>query len=129
MKLRELPTTAPVPRGKGLGWPAFVLALVTAGALAHVAVRLHSLELAYDLARQRKVQGALEEQRRRLQTEIGMLKDPHRIVALARDRLEMGPPAPEDIRRLQRGMSLRPSVDAAAAPSVAPPTRRKDGRP
>jgi len=126
---RTLPTQGPPPRKKGLGWPAFVLALAMAGALGHVALRLHSLELAYDLARQRKIEGALEEQKRRLHTEIGMLKDPHRIVALARDRLEMGPPAPEDIRRLQRGMSLRPSVEAAAPPPSPMPVRRKDGRP
>lgn len=105
---RTLPTQSPPPRRKGLGWPAFVLALVTAGALGHVALRLHSLELSYDLARQRKVESALEEQKRRLHTEIGMLKDPHRVVALAGDRLQMGPPAPEDIRRLRRGMSFAP---------------------
>jgi cell division protein FtsL len=117
----ELPAVPSAPKTKGLGWPAFLLALTMVGALAHVAVRLHVLELAYDLARQRKVQSALEEQRRRLQTEIGMLKDPNRIVALARDRLHMGPPMAEDIRRLRAGMSLRaapPPEPAGAHPGT-----------
>lgn len=122
MKRAELPAT-PVPvRSRGLGWPAFLLAVLMVGALAHVAVRLHGLELAYDLARQRKIQSALEEQRRRLQTEIGMLKDPTRIVALARDRLQMGPPRAEDIRRLARGVSLQP------APVLDPSTTAAAGR-
>ena len=124
---RTLPTESPPPRRKGLGWPAFVLALVTAGALGHVALRLHSLELAYDLARQRKVESALEEQRRRLHTEIGMLKDPHRVVALAGERLQMGPPAPEDIRRLRRGMSLAPFTATRAEASAGAGAGRASG--
>jgi hypothetical protein len=104
-----------------------VLALVTAGALGHVALRLHSLELAYDLARQRKVESALEEQRRRLHTEIGMLKDPHRVVALAGERLQMGPPAPEDIRRLRRGMSLAPFPATRAEASATSGPGRSAG--
>lgn len=125
MNRTELPALPSAPTPKGLGWPAFLLALVMVGALAHVAVRLHVLELAYDLARQRKVQSALEEQRRRLQTEIGMLKDPNRIVALARDGLHMGPPMAEDIRRLHAGMSLRPAPppDASAANPARPAAR------
>ena len=83
------------PRGIGVG--GFLLALVTAGALAHVAVRLKGIEVAYDLGRERRINTELEEQRRRLHIEIGMLKDPDRIVELARDKLHMGPPAAGDI--------------------------------
>ena len=61
--------------------------IVTAGALAHVGVRLKSLEVAYDLGRERRIATDLEEQRRRLQIEIGMLKDPRRVIALARTKL------------------------------------------
>jgi cell division protein FtsL len=82
---------------RGVGVAAFVLALVTAGALAHVAVRMKGIEVAYDLGRERRINTELEEQRRRLNIEIGMLKDPVRIVGIARDRLHMAPPAANDI--------------------------------
>ena len=103
------------PERTGAGALAFVLAIATAGALAHVEVRLKALEVAYDLGRERKIGSELEEQRRRLQIEIGMLKDPVRVVSIARGQLDMGPPAPEAIHRLGVG----PFPRTAAPPSVA----------
>ena len=91
-----------VKRG-GAGVWLFLLAIGTAGALAHVAIRFEGLEVAYALGRERKIGADLEEQRRRLQIEIGMLKDPNRVVTIARDQLHMGPPSPEAIRRLGTG--------------------------
>jgi len=91
---------------KGIGVGAFLLAVVTAGALAHVAVRIKGLEVAYALGHERKVATDLEEQRRRLQIEIGMLKDPGRVVQFARDKLKMGPPAPDAIVALAAASSL-----------------------
>jgi len=82
---------------RGIGVWAFLLALVTAGALAHVGVRLQGIEVAYDLGRERRKNTELEEQRRRLNIEIGMLKDPMRIVRIARDELHMGPAPPGDV--------------------------------
>ena len=90
----------------GVGVGAFLLAVVTAGALTHVAVRLKGLKVAYALGHERRVAADLEEQRRRLQIEIGMLKDPGRVVMIARDKLKMGPPAPEAIRPLGPGRIL-----------------------
>lgn len=104
--------TAGDRRGVGVG--AFLLAIVTAGALTHVAVRLEGLEVAYALGHERRVAADLEEQRRRLQIEIGMLKDPGRVVMIARDKLKMGPPAPEAIRPLGPGRIL------AAGPPAGP---------
>lgn len=103
--------TAALRRGtsesrKGIGVGAFVLAIITAGALAHVAVRIKSLEVGYALGRERKVATELEEQRRRLQIEIGMLKDPGRVVLIARDKLKMGPPAPDAIVALAAAGAL-----------------------
>jgi hypothetical protein len=86
-------------RPRGIGVWGFVLALVTVGALLHVGVRMKGIEVAYALGRERKLNTELEEQRRRLHIEIGMLKDPDRVVALARDKLKMGPPLPGDILR------------------------------
>ena len=88
---------------RGAGVWAFLLALVTAGALAHVAVRMHSIQLAYDLGRERKTNTELEERRRRLNIEIGMLKDPGRIITIARDKLKMAPPDPARVVRLGPG--------------------------
>ncbi|HEX4406347.1 MAG TPA: cell division protein FtsL, partial [Polyangia bacterium] len=88
---------------RGIGVGAFVLALVTAGALVHVGVRMKGIEVAYDLGREKRVNTQLEEERRRLNIEIGMLKDPVRVVGIARDKLKMGPPAQSDVVRLAPG--------------------------
>jgi cell division protein FtsL len=91
---------------RGIGVGAFLLAIATAGALAHVGVRGKGIEVAYDLGHERRINTQLEEERRRLNIEIGMLKDPVRVVSLAREKLNMGPPAPTDIVRLQPGQIL-----------------------
>jgi cell division protein FtsL len=91
---------------RGVGVWAFVLALVTVGALAHVAVRMHGIQIAYDVGRERRINTQLEEQRRRLNIEIGMLKDPARVIAAARDKLHMGPPPSDAIVRLAPGVKL-----------------------
>jgi cell division protein FtsL len=62
--------------------------------------------VAYALGHERRTNTELEEQRRRLHIEIGMLKDPVRVVSIARDKLKMGPPAPLDIVRLGPGAVL-----------------------
>jgi cell division protein FtsL len=92
---------------RGVGVWAFLLALVTAGALAHVAVRMHGIQIAYALGRERRTNAELEERRRRLNIEIGMLKDPDRIIGFARDKLHMAPPAPENVVRLKPSSGLR----------------------
>jgi cell division protein FtsL len=94
-------------RGAGL-W-AFLLALVTVAALAHVAVRMHGIQISYDLGRERRTNTELEERRRRLNIEIGMLKAPERIIGIARDKLHMGPPPPEAVIRLSPGARLSPA--------------------
>jgi len=112
---------------RGIGVGAFVLALVTAGALAHVGVRMKGIEVAYDLGRERRINTQLEEERRRLNIEIGMLKDPVRVVGIARDKLKMGPPAPSDIVRLTPGQVLgaRPEAPPAPAKHAAAPKPAK----
>ena len=105
-----------VAHRRGVGVWAFVLAVVTVGALAHVAVRMHGIQIAYDLGRERRINTQLEEQRRRLNIEIGMLKDPARVISVARDKLHMGPPAPNAIVRLTPGKRL---------PAATPPVDRR----
>jgi cell division protein FtsL len=105
---------------RGIGVGAFLLALATAGAMAHVGVRMKGIEVAYDLGRERRINTQLEEERRRLNIEIGMLKDPVRVVSIARDKLNMGPPAATDIVRLGPGQILGERRAPAVAPAKKP---------
>ncbi len=91
---------------RGVGVWAFSLAVLTAGALAHVAVRMHGIQIAYDLGRERRANTELEERRRRLNIEIGMLKDPSRVISIAHEKLDMGPPGPSEVIRLDLGATL-----------------------
>jgi cell division protein FtsL len=121
-------TSAGDRRGAGAG--AFLLAIMTAGALAHVAVRLKGLDVAYALGHERRVAADLEEQRRGLQIEIGMLKDPGRVVMIARDRLKMGPPAAEAIRTLGPGSILTaPGIPSGPLASLPPRAKRSPSSP
>ena len=120
--------------GRGVGVWAFLLALCTAGALAHVAVRMHSIQIAYALGRERRTNTELAEQRRRLNIEIGMLKDPDRVIGIAREKLGMGPPAPRTscgwtagrwCRRRRRAARGARGRDRAARKALEP--RREGG--
>jgi cell division protein FtsL len=91
---------------RGVGVWAFVLALVTAAALAHVAIRMRGIQIAYDMGRERRANVELEERRSSLTIEIGMLKGPGRIIGVAHDQLHMGPPAPADVVKLRPGVVL-----------------------
>jgi cell division protein FtsL len=84
-------------RRLGVGLVALIVLGVTAVATAHVAVHAKRIEVAIALGKEERAFRELTEQRRHLEIEIGMLKDPARIIAIARDRLGMRPPAPVDI--------------------------------
>jgi cell division protein FtsL len=79
---------------------AFVVLGLTLGALGHVAVHAKRLEVALALGDAERIHRELDEQRRHLEIEIGMLKDPGRVTSRARDTLGMRPPAPENIRQI-----------------------------
>jgi cell division protein FtsL len=81
----------------GTGVACLVLFGLTLAALGHVAVQASHLDVALGLGKEQKLQGELLEQRRRLKSEIGRLKDPARISTLARDALKMVPVAATDI--------------------------------
>ena len=104
---------------------AFLLALCTVGALAHVAVRMHSIQIAYALGRERRTNTELAEQRRRLNIEIGMLKDPDRVIGIAREKLGMGPPAPENVVRAGQRQTGAAAAAPAARRAPAPGKARK----
>ena len=104
----------------GIGVGGFVLALITAGALLHVGVRMKGIEVAYALGKERKLNTELEERRRQLHIEIGMLKDPGRVVGLARDKLKMGPPLAGDILRGPPPEPVAQQAQAVAGPALVP---------
>jgi cell division protein FtsL len=70
---------------------------VTLGATAHVAVHSKRIEVAIALGKEGRAFRELTLERRNLEIEIGMLKDPARVIAIARDKLGMRPPLPENI--------------------------------
>ena len=90
-------------RRLGAGLVGLLVLGVTVGATAHVAVHAKRIEVAIALGKEERAYRELTEQRRNLEIEIGMLKDPARVIAIARDKLGMRAPAPEDIRALARG--------------------------
>ena len=55
MTVKEVVKTD-VGNRRGVGVWAFLLALCTAGALAHVGVRMHSIQIAYALGKERQDQ-------------------------------------------------------------------------
>jgi cell division protein FtsL len=84
-------------RRLSVGIIALVVLGVTLIATAHVAVHAKRIEVAIALGKEERAFRELTEQRRHLEIEIGMLKDPARIIAIARDRLGMRPPSATDI--------------------------------
>jgi cell division protein FtsL len=95
-----------------LGVIGLVVLGVTLAATAHVAVHAKRIEVAIALGKEERAFRELTLERRHLEIEIGMLKDPARIIAIARDQLGMGPPAPADI---YIGKASRMANDKGAA--------------
>mgnify|MGYP001769849308 CR=1 FL=1 len=105
MKTPTQPAQTRVDLGHGkqrvsLAVVVLVILGLTLGALGHVAVHAKRLEVALLLGEAERVHRELAEQRRHLEIEIGMLKDPGRVIAIARDQLQMRPAAPEHIRAI-----------------------------
>jgi cell division protein FtsL len=95
---RRVPERRPRQDRFGTGVGLVVLLGVTLAALAHVAVQARRVDVALALGEEQKHHAQLLEEQRRLKTEIGRLKDPGIISALARERLNMGPVDPSGIR-------------------------------
>jgi hypothetical protein len=62
-----------------------VLLGLTLAALGHVAVQARQLDVALALGKEQKTLGELLEQKRRLKSDLGRLKEPGRISGLAKD--------------------------------------------
>jgi cell division protein FtsL len=85
-------------RRLSIGLIGLIILGVASGATAHVAVHAKRIEVAIALGKEERIHRDLIEEQRHLEIEIGMLKDPARIIAIARDQLGMRPPMPSDIR-------------------------------
>ena len=88
------------PKGRRLsiGVLGLIVLGLTLAATAHVAVHAKRIEVAIALGKEERIFRELKEERRHLEIEIGMLKDPARIINIARGQLGMHPPTPNDIR-------------------------------
>jgi cell division protein FtsL len=84
-------------RRLSIGLIALIVLGVTLGGTAHVAVHAKRIEVAIALGKEERIHRELTEAQRHLEIEIGMLKDPARIIAIARDQLDMRSPLPSDI--------------------------------
>jgi len=99
------------------GMLMLLLLLVTLAALGHVAINLKKLEMGLALGQARAEKTRLLEKKRRLALEIGVLKDPGRIVAIAQEKLGLRPPRTDDIVALdelgdpERGRRLAPPAE------------------
>ena len=92
---------------------AFVVFVALVGAaLAHVSVRLEVIRLGYEISERTRTRRELEEERRRLQVELAMLRNPERIEALAKAKLGMRRPDAGEIRLAE------PAVQLAAVPGA-----------
>ncbi len=89
-------------RRRGTGILCLTLLGLTLGALAHVAVHAKRIDVAMELGREHDLQLRLQEERRRLEIEIGRLKAPGQLIKVAHDKLKMGPASPGEIRSLER---------------------------
>lgn len=83
-----------------------MFAAVTGAALAHVSLRMGVVRMSYAIGDKTRERRALEEQRRKLDTQLAELKRPDRIEALARDELGMTLPDAAHIRTLRPGTQV-----------------------
>ncbi len=89
-------------RRLSIGLIGLIVLGITLGGTAHVAVHAKRIEVAIALGKEERIHRELTEAQRHLEIEIGMLKDPARVITIARDQLGMRAPQPSDIRSAMR---------------------------
>lgn len=113
-------------RRPGTGVACLILLGITLGALGHVAVHLKHYEVALALGDARRERAALEERRRQLSLEIGVYKDPVRVMDLARTKLGLAQPSAADIvpaSELGARLAMRLAGEDKAAATPMPATQ------
>jgi cell division protein FtsL len=94
-------------RRLSIGLIGLIVLGITVGGTAHVAVHAKRIEVAIALGKEERIHRELIEAQRHLEIEIGMLKDPARIIAIARDQLGMRAPQSADIHTVRPGEATR----------------------
>jgi cell division protein FtsL len=94
-------------RRLSIGLIGLIVLGITLGGTAHVAVHAKRIEVAIALGKEERIHRELTEAQRHLEIEIGMLKDPARVITIARDQLGMHAPQPSDIRPASRKEASR----------------------
>jgi cell division protein FtsL len=92
----------------GMGLIGLIVLGLTTIATVHVAVHAKRIETAIALGKEERLYRELTEQRRQLEIEKGMLKDPRRLTELARTELGMGPVDPGNLHSLQPTSFAKP---------------------
>ena len=82
--------------------PSFIIILCcfTSWALFHVWTRHMATELGYRLSAEQNIKDELQSENKSLHLEISTLKSSKRLEAIARERLGMDTPKPEQVRYL-----------------------------
>jgi cell division protein FtsL len=102
MSLRKLAGT-PLPL-----WPlALLCAIATVWGLLHVWVRLQLIQVGYEISRQTQLRHDLTELTQRLSLELRTRMDLGTVEKIARERLQMAPPDPQQLRPIQLPAGLR----------------------
>ena len=82
-------------------WPlALVCAIATAWGLVHVYVRLQLIAVGYEISRQTQLRHDLTELAQRLSIELRTRMDLGTVERLARERLQMVPLDPQQVRQI-----------------------------
>jgi cell division protein FtsL len=92
----------PSSRGGALALIVIGLLIAVSAAIAQVWTQQQVIEHGYKISEQTRRRARLLEINRRLRIELAVLKDPERIARLAKQRLGMRAPEPEQIRRLRK---------------------------
>ena len=115
------------PQRPGSGVALMVLLGLTVGALGHVAVHIKKVQTGYALGAAQRAEQSLLREKRALELELGVLKDPRRVIRRAQDDLQMGPPAPQNIFVL-KGTAAGGDEELQPAPHIAPKPKHAEGR-
>jgi hypothetical protein len=101
-------------------WTVAIAATVSAF-VVHLALRGRTVQLGYELGRERQEQSRLREVKRVLEVEAASYKTPERVEIISRTLLGMEPPPPERIVSLPKQPAQGDRDGVASAGGEGPP--------
>ncbi|MFN0063202.1 MAG: cell division protein FtsL [Myxococcaceae bacterium] len=108
---------------RALAGPALLSLVFVGVGVVHVTSRVLVVSAGYRLSRLDTRHRALAVENDRLKLELATLKAPARLERLARERLGMGPPAPDAVLDLRRASPSAPQSPIAAVTRWHPSLR------